>query len=89
MESGKCLLTLATTPERIVPRIRLSVSRCGRLVAVAAGERIQVIDFHTLADRSEAGRPGEPGAYLKYALQFITAATTFQPRQSETKETPR
>ncbi|CAM9227003.1 unnamed protein product, partial [Sphacelaria rigidula] len=74
VDSGKCLLTLATTSIGITPKFRLSASRCGRLVAVATGNRIQVIDFEVLADRSKAGRPGEPAAYLKHALRFIVTA---------------
>jgi len=86
VEKGKCLITLvntaataaATTSPPLQVRIkRLAVSRCGRLVAFAVGKHIKILDFDRLADRSEAaGRPGQPGAYLRRALRFVTSQAT-------------
>lgn len=83
VDTGKCLITLvstagiapATTTTSSLPlrTARLAVSRCGRLAAFAVGRHIKVLDFDRLADRSAAaGPPGQPGAYLRLALRFVT-----------------
>lgn len=84
VDTGKCLVTLVNTtgtasstktsslPLRIA---RLAVSRCGRLAAFAVGRLIKVLDMDRLADRSAAaGPPGQPGAYLRQALRFVTSS---------------
>lgn len=82
------MLTLATVAAGAVqppPRLRLAASRCGRLVTVAIGQRLQVLDFNVLADRSEAERRGKAGAYLRHALQFIVSPTV-GPKQQQQRQ---
>eukprot|EP00752_Nemacystus_decipiens_P001850 g1783.t1 len=87
VDTGKCLVTLVNTTGIAPPTTttsslplrtaRLAVSRCGRLAAFAVGRRIKVLDFDRLADRSAAaGPPGQPGAYLRHALRFVTSPAT-------------
>eukprot|EP00903_Cladosiphon_okamuranus_P008062 g7776.t1 len=86
VDTGKCLVTLlntagvasaTTTSSQALRTARLAVSRCGRLAAFAVGRRIKVLDLDRLADRSAAaGPPGQPGAYLRQALRFVTLPAT-------------